>query len=86
MILAKVRVVVADVLELSEAAECEITPESDLSKDLGADSLARLEMVMDLEEAFGIDIDDEQAAKMCTVRDVVDVIAASLRDLASAAG
>jgi acyl carrier protein len=41
---------------------------------LGADSLNRVELVMDFEEAFGIEINDEEAEKFSTVGQIVDYI------------
>lgn len=51
-----------------------ITKESRLLEDLGADSLDFVEMLMSLEDEFGISISDEQAKEMKTVGDVVDFI------------
>ena len=48
----------------------EIKPESRLSDDLGADSLDCVELMMALEEAFGIEIQDEEAEKLKTAEDV----------------
>ncbi|WP_181882331.1 acyl carrier protein [Helicobacter didelphidarum] len=52
----------------------EITPESDFTKDLNADSLDVVEFIMSLEEKFDIKIPDEDAEKIKTVQDVVDYI------------
>ena len=49
----------------------EVKPESSFIDDLGADSLDTVELVMALEEKFGIEIQDEDAEKMRTVSDVV---------------
>lgn len=51
-----------------------ITPESKLVEDLGADSLDVVELLMTLEEEFGITVSDEQASKMLTIQDIEDVI------------
>ncbi|PAF45833.1 acyl carrier protein [Helicobacter sp. 12S02634-8] len=48
--------------------------EAEFVKDLGADSLDVVELVMALEEKFGIEIPDEQAEKILTVGDVVKFI------------
>lgn len=48
-----------------------ITPQAKFVEDLGADSLDIVEMMMSLEEAFGIDIPDEEAEKLKTVQDVL---------------
>jgi acyl carrier protein len=42
--------------------------------DLGADSLDQVELVMAFEEAFGIEVPDEDAEKMTTVKDAVEYI------------
>jgi len=52
----------------------EIEPQSSFIDDLGADSLDTVELVMALEERFGIEISDEDAEKMQTVSDVVKYI------------
>ena len=49
----------------------EVTPEASLSDDLGADSLAAVELVMALEEATGISIDDADVANLKTVGDIM---------------
>jgi len=49
----------------------QVTPEASLSEDLGADSLAAVELAMALEEATGISIEDEALAQMKTVGDVL---------------
>jgi acyl carrier protein len=52
----------------------EVTPEAKFVEDLGADSLDTVELVMALEEEFGIEIPDEDAEKIVTVKDAVDYI------------
>ncbi len=59
-----------------EAAEVDI--DSDFIEDLGADSLDIVELVMELEEEFGLEIPDEDAEQIATVRDAVDYIEESL--------
>lgn len=49
-----------------------ITPEAKLEEDLGADSLDLVEIIMDVEEDFGIDIPDEHAEKLQTVQQFAD--------------
>ena len=49
----------------------QVTPEASLADDLGADSLASVELVMALEEATGITIDDADVAGLKTVNDIV---------------
>ena len=54
----------------------EVKPESSFIEDLGADSLDIVELVMALEEEFNIEISDEDAEKIRTVKDVVGYIQA----------
>ncbi len=68
---AKVQTVIADKLDV-EAVK--ITPEASFTNDLGADSLDVVELVMALEEEFGVEIPDEEAEKLQTVQSVVDYI------------
>ena len=50
----------------------EITPESKIKDDLGADSLDVLQMLITLEEDYGIVIPDEKLAEFVTVADIVN--------------
>ncbi|MCQ2729219.1 acyl carrier protein [Helicobacter pylori] len=52
----------------------QVTPEAEFVKDLGADSLDVVELIMALEEKFGVEIPDEQAEKIVNVGDVVRYI------------
>ncbi len=54
----------------------DIVPEASLIEDLGADSLTIVELVMSMEEAFDIEIDDEDTEKLLTVQDAIDFIKA----------
>ena len=54
----------------------EVTPEASFVDDLGADSLDTVELVMALEEEFGLDIPDEDAEKIQTVGNAVEYITA----------
>jgi acyl carrier protein len=67
----KIKVVIVDQLG---ADEDDITEEASFVDDLGADSLDIVELVMALEEEFGVSIPDEQAEKIKTVGDAVDFI------------
>ena len=49
----------------------QVTPEASLTDDLGADSLASVELVMALEEATGTHIDDADVANLKTVNDIL---------------
>jgi acyl carrier protein len=52
----------------------EIVPDASFVEDLGADSLDTVELVMAFEEAFGIEIPDEDAEKIVKVKDAVEYI------------
>lgn len=54
----------------------EVTMEASFTKDLGADSLDTVELVMALEEEFGMEIPDEDAEKITTVGEAVKYISA----------
>ncbi len=54
----------------------EVTNEASFIDDLGADSLDIVELVMAMEEEFGIEIPDEEAEKIKTVKDVIEYIKA----------
>lgn len=71
MVFEKVRKILSDQLEIDEET---ITMESDLIEDLKADSLAIVELIMDLEQEFDLDIPDEELPKVATVKDVVTYI------------
>ena len=68
---ARVREIIVE--ELGVEAD-KVTPEASFVDDLGADSLDTVELVMALEEEFGIDIPDEDAEKMRTVGDAIAYI------------
>ena len=62
---------VRDIIVETLGCEAEqVTPEASLADDLGADSLASVELVMALEEATGISIDDADVAGLKTVGDI----------------
>ncbi len=54
--------------------EEEVKPEAKFIEDLGADSLDTVELVMAMEEKFGIDIPDSDAEKILSVKDAVDYV------------
>jgi len=72
--LDKVKEVIIDKLGVEED---KIVPKASFVDDLGADSLDTVELIMQLEEEFGIEIPDEDAEKMTTVKSVVDYIEAN---------
>lgn len=55
-----------------------IVPEADFTKELGADSLDVVELVMSFEEEFDIEIADNEAGEMSTVQDALDYIEANI--------
>ncbi len=57
--------------------ESEVTPEATFTGDLGADSLDTVELVMEFEKEFGIQVADEDAEKFQTVGDVINYIEAN---------
>jgi len=67
----KVKQIIVDQLGVDAG---DVTPASSFVDDLGADSLDRVELIMALEETFGIEIPDEDAEKISTVQDAVDYI------------
>ena len=74
-ILDKVRTIVAEQLCLEES---QVRPDANFSTELGADSLDVVELVMALEEGFGIEIPDEAASSILTVEEAADYIKAQL--------
>ena len=75
MTLDKVKSLIASQLGISED---KITPQSRLIEDLGADSLDTVEMLMTLEDEFGIAIPDDEAVKLKTVASIVEMIDSKL--------
>lgn len=67
----KVKKLIANQLGIDEA---KIVEDAKLIEDLGADSLDTVEMLMTLEEEFGIQIPDEEAMQLSTVKSIVDLI------------
>ncbi len=64
----------AVIVEQLNVDTAQVTPEAEFVKDLGADSLDVVELIMALEEKFNIEIPDEQAEKIVNVGDVVKYI------------
>ncbi|MCS7149158.1 MAG: acyl carrier protein [Caldimicrobium sp.] len=67
----KVIEIISQKLNLSKD---QIKPEASFVDDLGADSLDLVELVMAMEEAFGMEVPDEDAEKLRTVKDVLDYV------------
>jgi acyl carrier protein len=62
------------IIEQLSVEDSEVTPKASFVDDLGADSLDRVEMIMAFEEAFDLEIPDDQAENIKTVQDAVDYI------------
>ncbi|MGD0283419.1 MAG: acyl carrier protein [Dissulfurispiraceae bacterium] len=71
MVEEKVKEIISKQLGVDQS---EVTPEASFVEDLGADSLDTVELVMAFEEAFNIEIPDEDAEKIAKVKDAVDYI------------
>ncbi len=67
----KVKKIIVEQLGVEES---EVTPDASFVEDLGADSLDTVELIMVLEEEFGIEIPDEDAEKIVHVKDAVQYI------------
>jgi acyl carrier protein len=75
-LLKKVKAIVADKLNISED---QITENASFTQDLGADSLDTVELVMALEDEFGLNIPDDEAEKLNTVGKAIDYILEHLK-------
>lgn len=71
MVFEKLRAIIAEQLDLDES---EITMESELIDDLGADSLDVVDLVMSIEDEFEVEVPDEAIENMRTVGDAVKFI------------
>jgi len=69
--LEQVKPLIAEALNLDEA---EITLEATLKDDLGIDSLDAVELIMELEDEFGIKIEDDEAQAFVTVGNIVALL------------
>lgn len=67
----KIKAIIVNQLGVEEAA---VVPKAKFIEDLGADSLDIVELVMAMEEAFGIDIPDEEAENIRTVSDAIGFV------------
>ena len=70
-ITSRVKAIIADKLDV---AETEVTPEASFTNDLGADSLDTVELIMEFEKEFNIQIPDDQAEKIQTVGHAIEYI------------
>jgi acyl carrier protein len=71
----KVKEIIAKQLGVDQS---EVTIEASFVEDLGADSLDTVELVMAFEEAFNIEIPDEDAEKIAKVKDAIDYISSKV--------
>ena len=71
-IFTKLKTIISNQLGIDQA---EIVESADFTKELGADSLDVVELVMAFEEEFEVEIEDEIAGEMATVQDAIDYIA-----------
>ncbi|MDO4460215.1 MAG: acyl carrier protein [Clostridia bacterium] len=71
MVLEKLKAILADQFD---AAEDEITVETNLSEDLEADSLDVVDLLMSIEDEFEVEIPDEEVENLKTVGDIVEYI------------
>jgi acyl carrier protein len=71
MTFEKITAIIAEQLQVDEST---ITPETSLMKDLEADSLDAVEIIMGIETEFGIEIPDEDAEKFQNVGDIVKYV------------
>jgi acyl carrier protein len=67
----KVKQIIVEQLPVDES---KVVPDASFVEDLGADSLDVVELIMGFEDAFGIEIPDEDAEKISTVKDAIDYI------------
>ncbi len=72
---AKVKQIIAEKLGVGEE---KITPQASFVDDLGADSLDQVELIMAFEDEFDLEIPDEDAEKMKTVKDALDYLDSKL--------
>jgi len=70
-ILTKIQEITSDRLGVDET---DVTPDASFREDLEADSLDLVELIMELEEQFGMEIPDEEAEKITTVEEAVDYV------------
>ena len=68
---ARVKAIIVDKLGVDES---EVTNEANFANDLGADSLDTVELIMEFEKEFGIQIPDSQAEQIATVQDAISFI------------
>lgn len=75
MVFDKLKEIIAEQLNIEGAS---IKPDTNLMKDLEADSLDAVEIIMTLEEEYDIEIPDEEAERFQTVEDIVKYVEANI--------
>jgi acyl carrier protein len=70
-VIKKVKAIIVDKLGVDES---EVTSEASFTNDLGADSLDTVELIMELEKEFDIQIPDDEAEGIATVRDAISFV------------
>ena len=73
---SKVKAIIVDKLGVDGA---DVKPEAGFTNDLGADSLDTVELIMEFEKEFGVNIPDDQAEKIGTVGDAISYIEANTK-------
>lgn len=71
MVFEKIRKIISEQVDIEEE---KITMETSLLKDLEADSLEAVEILMEISDEFGIEISDEEAEKFQTVGDIAEYV------------
>ncbi|KMQ51049.1 Acyl carrier protein [Chitinispirillum alkaliphilum] len=72
---SKIKEIIAEKLGVSED---KINPQASFVDDLGADSLDQVELIMAFEDAFDVEIPDEDAEKMRTVKDATEYLSSKV--------
>ena len=75
-IASRVKAIIVDKLSVDEN---EVTPAAEFTKDLGADSLDTVELIMEFEKEFNISIPDDQAEQIGTVGQAVSYLEANVK-------
>lgn len=74
MVFEKIRAIIVDKLDVEESR---VTMDTDIMKDLEADSLDAVEVILGVEEEFGLEIPDEAADSFSKVSDIVNYVEAN---------
>lgn len=72
----KVKAIIVEKLGVEES---EVTLNASFTKDLGADSLDTVELIMELEKAFGVEIPEDKAEAITTVGEAIDFLTANAK-------